>query len=169
MAEHYDEHVEHGLGHVMPWKLLVGIWLALMVLTVLTVVLARPVGIIEWGYFSFLGIWVAMLVATVKALLVAFFFMHLGYDNAFHTFVIASGVVFAILFVAITGIDKSQYDAEDVRFKDKFATEVLAQPAPSEPAPSRPSGTSTAPAAPAGPDAGQSSAAPAGEAGEAGD
>ena len=60
--------------HIMPFGLLVKIWLALMVLTGVTV------GVASFD-FGFLNVLVAMSVASAKALLVVLFFMHLKYEN----------------------------------------------------------------------------------------
>ena len=47
----------HGLCHVMPVKILVGVWVALMVLTFVTVAAT-------WVDLGSLNLWVAMAIAT---------------------------------------------------------------------------------------------------------
>jgi len=65
----------HDLGHIVPYKMYLRVFLTLIGLTVLTVVIAQI-------HFSTAGnIIVAMLVASVKATLVAMYFMHLKYEN----------------------------------------------------------------------------------------
>lgn len=79
-------------------KLLTGIWLALLVLTGVTV------GAAQFD-FGFLNIVVAMTIATVKATLVALIFMHLKYENRmFQGFVILTFVILAI-FIGLTFFD----------------------------------------------------------------
>ncbi|MGA8154282.1 MAG: cytochrome C oxidase subunit IV family protein [Terriglobales bacterium] len=60
--------------HIMSSKLYYGIWIALMVLTVVT---AR-VAFIDLGPFNTI---VALVIATGKALLVILFFMHVKYTS----------------------------------------------------------------------------------------
>jgi len=60
--------------HVLSTKLYYGIWIALMVLTVVT---AR-IAFIDLGPFNTV---VALVIATCKALLVVLFFMHVKYAS----------------------------------------------------------------------------------------
>lgn len=62
------------LGHVIPAKVLVAIWVALVLLA----------GVSYWSYLSELGsleVLATLGVACAKAALVFFFFMHLGYEG----------------------------------------------------------------------------------------
>jgi cytochrome c oxidase subunit IV len=61
-------------GHVLSYRMLTGIWAALMALTATTIAVAR----MDLGFYNVLA---AMGIATTKALLVVFFFMHLKYEN----------------------------------------------------------------------------------------
>jgi len=70
---HTGDHSEHGDHHVLPLWLLIGTWVVLMILTVLTVTAAQY----DLGAFD---LPVAMGIATVKATLVLMIFMHLGFD-----------------------------------------------------------------------------------------
>ncbi len=99
---HHDEH-GHGLAHVAPLKVLLGIWGALMVLTVVTVLATK----VDFG--SQINLVIAMAIATVKATLVAMYFMHLRYDRPFHTVVVVGGLLAALLFVGLTLLDSGQY------------------------------------------------------------
>ena len=96
-----SSHDEHGLAHVMPIWMLVGVWAALMALTGLTVFSAQ----FDLGS---LDLPVAMLIATVKALLVALFFMHLKYDRPFNGLIFMASLIFAGVFVTIAMMDTSQ-------------------------------------------------------------
>ncbi len=102
-----DEHGHHGVGHVVPIKILVLNGLALLVLTWLTV---------EAAYIDFhtggwgdLDIWVAMGIATVKATLVVLFFMHLWWDRPFNTFVLVGSIAFVALFIILAATDALTY------------------------------------------------------------
>lgn len=62
------------LGHIVPRSVYLGILIALLVLTVITVAVSR----FDFGSMNLV---VAMVVASIKAALVALFFMHLKYEN----------------------------------------------------------------------------------------
>ncbi|MBM99319.1 MAG: hypothetical protein CMJ77_09350 [Planctomycetaceae bacterium] len=94
----YEEYDHHGLAHVMPVKLLVGVFSLLIFLTIITVLLAQvPLG--PWE------VWVSLGVATVKATLVCLYFMHLRYDRTFNGFIFLSSIFFVALFLALTLMD----------------------------------------------------------------
>lgn len=90
------------LGHVVPKRVLIGIWLALVVLTVATV----AVTYVDLGRFN---IWVALLVAVVKASLVGLYFMHLRYDSLFNSFILVVALLFVGLFIIGTITDTKAY------------------------------------------------------------
>jgi cytochrome c oxidase subunit 4 len=83
---------------------LVGIFLALIVLSFITVAAAS----IDFGE---LNLFVALGIATVKATLVALFFMHLAHDRGFNTLAFFGSFFFVTLFVGITLMDSGQYQA----------------------------------------------------------
>ncbi len=84
--------------HIMPFGLLTKIWLALLLLTGITVAASS-------FNFGYLNVLVAMTVATSKALLVVFFFMHLKYENrVLGLFVLIVFVILAI-FIGFTFFD----------------------------------------------------------------
>ena len=93
--------------HIMPFSLLAKIWLALLILTGVTVGAAS----FDFGYLNVL---VAMGVASTKALLVVLFFMHLKYDKIFHTVVFLSAILAAALFVGFTLMDSGQYQHTNI-------------------------------------------------------
>lgn len=100
-----DAHEAHGLAHVMPVRMLVGVFLALVLLTVLTVVATYfPTGSLE--------IWISLGIATVKASLVAAYFMHLRYDNPLNAVLFAFGLLFVALFVGFLLLDTQQYQSD---------------------------------------------------------
>ena len=99
-------HDDHGLSHVAPVKALLGTWIALMFLTVITVAATR----VDFGTSVNLGI--AMAIAVVKATLVVLFFMHLRYDKIFHSVIVVGGVLAAALFVGFALMDSNQYQPD---------------------------------------------------------
>ena len=88
----------HSLSHVMPLPLLFGVFAALVLLTILTVVAAQ----FSFGAWE---VWVSLGIATIKAGLVAIYFMHLRYDRPFNAIVFLSAIVFVALFLALTLMD----------------------------------------------------------------
>jgi cytochrome c oxidase subunit 4 len=94
---------DHGLSHVAPVKALLSTWIALMILTIVTVAATR----VDLGASMNLG--VAMAIAVIKATLVVLFFMHLRYDKLFHSVIIVGGVLAAALFVGFALMDSNQY------------------------------------------------------------
>jgi len=102
---HSTGHGNTSLAHVVPLRILAGVFAALMVLTAITV----AVSYFDFGVFNLL---VAMGVATVKATLVALYFMHLRYDSPFNAIIFVIGVVCLGLFLAITMLDSIQYQPD---------------------------------------------------------
>ena len=101
-AKHHDDHA-HGLSHVAPVRVLLSTWIALTILTILTVLASR----IELGANGNLAL--AMFIAVIKASLVCLFFMHLKYDKLFHSVLLIGGILAASLFVGFALMDSSQY------------------------------------------------------------
>lgn len=95
-------HGSHGAGehHIIPFQTYLNVFLALIVLTVVTVLATR----VDFGAFNAV---IAFAIATAKALLVLAYFMHLKYDNVMNRVIIASGVFFLILFYLFCVIDDS--------------------------------------------------------------
>jgi cytochrome c oxidase subunit 4 len=102
--DHHDEGHGHGLAHTASMKMLLGTWGALMVLTVLTVVVAKQIDLGSSGNLA-----IAMFIATMKATLVVVFFMHLKYDRIFHSVLLIGGILAASLFVGFCLMDRNQY------------------------------------------------------------
>ncbi|WP_010587464.1 cytochrome C oxidase subunit IV family protein [Schlesneria paludicola] len=101
-AEHH--HAEHH-SHAMPLSILIPTFVALIVLTIVTVTASKlSLGAAE--------IWVAMGIATVKAALVALYFMHLRYDKPFNAMLILFSLVFAAVFVGLALVDSQAYQPE---------------------------------------------------------
>lgn len=85
----------HGTHHIIPIRTLTIVFLALVLLTVITVITAQM-------DFGPLNVPLAIVIASTKALLVATIFMALKYDNPVNTVVISLGCIFAMVFLLIT-------------------------------------------------------------------
>ena len=108
---HTDHAHAEGEHHVVGWKILTVVFVALMILTVLTVAAIN----VDLGS---LNIVVAMGIALVKALLVVFIFMHIWWDRAFHGLLIAGSLAFVTLFIAFTMIDTAHYE-HNIKAQDR--------------------------------------------------
>jgi len=86
------------LEHSTPLRVYLTVGALLLLLTAVTIAVSHV----------HLGTWnlvVALTIAAVKAALVAFFFMHLYYDNKFYFVLFVIGVLFLALFVGFCMID----------------------------------------------------------------
>lgn len=81
--------------HIVSVKTYIGIFLALMALTALTVYVA-------FKDFGFLNDVVAMTIAVVKMLLVVMIFMHLKYSARLLWLVAGAGIIWLIIMFGIT-------------------------------------------------------------------
>ena len=95
--------------HITPIKIYIAIAAILMILTIVTV----TVSFIDLGPYN---ISFALAIASVKALLVAFFFMHLFYDNKLYLIIFAMALLFLTIFLTLTMFDTTTRGAID---KDK--------------------------------------------------
>ena len=100
------------MSHVLPMRVLLATWGSLVVLTVVTVAVAR---LHTFDFGANINLIIAMVIATVKATLVCLFFMHMRYDKKFHAVVFVSAILLATLFVSFTLMDSMQYQT-DVRW-----------------------------------------------------
>lgn len=95
--------VHHGLAHTVSPLILIGVFAALMVLTLITVAVTK----IDFGYNA--NLIIALSIALVKAILVVAYFMHLRYDSLFYTVIVGLSLLFIVLFIGFTIIDTGQY------------------------------------------------------------
>jgi cytochrome c oxidase subunit 4 len=95
----------HGLGHVVPLRLLIGVLAGLLVLTWVTVAVTW----VDLGNFNLL---IALLIAMLKASLVLLYFMHLRWDRPFNAVVFISSLAFVVLFVALALLDTHEYQPD---------------------------------------------------------
>lgn len=105
-AEGHGHGHGHGHGgpdhvpHVLPLKVYIATWIALLVLTVVTV----GASYVDLGAANLA---VALLIATAKAGVVALIFMHLKWDHKFHTLIFSSSLIFLAIFIGFTMFDTS--------------------------------------------------------------
>lgn len=90
MSEHKHEPV--------PYRTFILIYVALLVLTVVTVAVSR-VNLGAWN------IWVALAVASVKSSLVVFIFMHLKQESKLFKIGILTLIVIVAIFIGLTFTD----------------------------------------------------------------
>jgi cytochrome c oxidase subunit 4 len=103
MSDHDHDH-GHGHGdaddggvhaHVSTVKLYLGVFVALILFTILTVLVASV-------HLGAANLAVAVIIASAKAALVCTFFMHLSHDNRFHALIVVATVMFIGVFFAYT-------------------------------------------------------------------
>ena len=88
----------HDGPHIVPKSLLLKVFGALILLTIITVGAAYvPLGP--------LTVPVAIGIAVTKASLVVLFFMHLKYDNPVNALTFTIGTIFVVVFITITLLD----------------------------------------------------------------
>ncbi len=93
---------EPALAHVVPARLLLAVFAALVVLTALT----YAVTYVDLGAAN---LWLAMAIAAVKGSLVALYFMHLRWDKPLHSVVFLAALFFVAVFIAFALMDTLQY------------------------------------------------------------
>jgi cytochrome c oxidase subunit 4 len=84
--------------HLAPIKTYLAVGITLLVLTAITV----TASFIDFGVFN---ITIALAIASVKALLVAFFFMHLFWDNKLYLIIFSVSLLFLTIFLTFTMFD----------------------------------------------------------------
>ena len=115
MSDHHDD--LPSFCHPVSMKLLLGVFISLIVLTLLTVITsasAKSLGIPPAFMFP-----IAMIFATAKAFLVCAYFMHMWWDKSFNVLAFLSSILFVSLFIAMTLMDTGHYqddiDAYDIK------------------------------------------------------
>jgi cytochrome c oxidase subunit 4 len=118
----HDEAHDHGIGHVVPFRVLIGTGLALLVLTWLTVLAVR----VDLGDAN---IWIALGIAGIKSAFVALIFMHLWWDRPFNGFVFVTALAFIVLFLSFALTDTIEYQ-RDVITGDAPKVQQMLQDSP---------------------------------------
>jgi cytochrome c oxidase subunit 4 len=96
-----DEHEAH--VHVVPPKILLGVFAALLFLTFATVAVTW----VDFGRTA--NVWVALTIAAIKSALVALYFMHLRWDSPFNSVILIAALFFVALLIGIIVLDTSEY------------------------------------------------------------
>lgn len=95
MSASAERHSHH---HILPLKIYLAVGATLLVLTFITV----EVALHDFGPLNLI---IALTIASIKALLVAFFFMHLWYDNKLFFIAFTSGLLLLTVFIVLTMFD----------------------------------------------------------------
>ena len=90
-----DGHDPNDFAHPLPIPILLAVFGALVVLTLITVGQAS----FDMGSYDIV---IVMVIATIKASLVMAFFMHMAYDKPFNVVCFLGSFVFVALFVIFT-------------------------------------------------------------------
>jgi cytochrome c oxidase subunit IV len=98
----HDKSGHHGFSHPMPVWQLIAVFLALIVLTVLTVAQAS----MELGNIELIA---SLFIATIKASLVIMFFMHMLHDKPLNAIIFLGAFIFVALFLGFTLMDAGAY------------------------------------------------------------
>jgi cytochrome c oxidase subunit 4 len=86
--------------HVVSYKFLFGIWLGLIILTVMTVLIS----VMGTNLVAF-SVVTALLIASAKVTVVVNYFMHLKYDNRLLTLLMGVTIFLFIVFIVFTAVD----------------------------------------------------------------
>lgn len=98
------------VGHVVPVRVLVGVFIALIGLTIITVQ-ATKIDLGAWNLHLAMGI------ATIKGALVVLYFMHLRYDRPLNALVFVVALLFLAVFLSLTLLDTQQYQPNIRRYE----------------------------------------------------
>lgn len=122
MSAHGDSKDGYDFAHPIPVPMLLSVFFALVLLTIITVAQASfDIGSLD--------IVVVMVIATIKAALVMAFFMHMAYDKPFNVIVFLSSFAFVALFLIFTMSDSKQTSPDFEPVIEEVATmEVASTP-----------------------------------------
>lgn len=98
----------HDLGHILPFAVYLRVFIALIVLTAITVGVTR----FDFGAMNMV---VAMGIASIKAGLVALYFMHLRYENPVTWLYVAFPIFLLLLLLAGIFVDNPYRWQPDVQ------------------------------------------------------
>jgi cytochrome c oxidase subunit 4 len=88
-------HKNHDEEHIVSYKDNLSTWIALIILTILTV----SVSVFSASLVT-LTVLTALIIATTKALVVAYYFMHLKYDKKmYRRMILLTMVIFAVMLI----------------------------------------------------------------------
>lgn len=95
----HNNHDEQDV-HIVSYADHVGTWLGLITLTIMTVTVS-----VYGADIYTMSVLTALIIACTKALIVAFYFMHLKYDKRIYQIMLAIVMVLFIAFVVLTLAD----------------------------------------------------------------
>ena len=85
-------------NHIVPYRTFIIVWLALLVLTGVTVAAAQ-------FNLGALNVWAALGIATAKAALVIAFFMHMKYETPLFKLALLAALAILAIFIGLTFFD----------------------------------------------------------------
>jgi cytochrome c oxidase subunit 4 len=85
-------------SHIVPYRTFIIVWLALLILTGVTVAVAQ----VNLGA---LNVWVALGIATLKSALVVPFFMHMMYGKPLLKLALLAALAILAIFIGMTFLD----------------------------------------------------------------
>lgn len=97
-GHHHDDGEPH--FHIVSWQFMTGVFIILLIMTVLTVYTARYVDLGDMG-----NTLLALGIALFKGALVVGFFMHLHWDNRFNACILLYCILAMFTFFLFTTID----------------------------------------------------------------
>ena len=100
MENNIQTHDHDNDVHIVSYKEHFGTWFGLIILTIMTVTVS-----VYGADIYTLSVLTALLIATTKALVVAFYFMHLKYDPRIYQIMIAVVLVLFASFIVLTLFD----------------------------------------------------------------
>lgn len=111
----HGQHEGHEHGHfILPPKMLIGVLVALLLLTGLTVGAAEAevwiANTFNLDLPQMVNVVVAMTIASIKSVLVLLFFMQLKYDNPLNSVIFISCILLVALFLGISMLDLGTRD-----------------------------------------------------------
>lgn len=90
--------MSHDSHTIVPYRTFIIVWIALLVLTVVTVLVSR----IDLGA---LNVWVAVAIASFKTSLVIAWFMHMKYEQWLFKLLLLITIVTLAVFIGLTFVD----------------------------------------------------------------
>ena len=85
-------------AHIVPYKTFLFIWVALLILTGITIWVAQY-------HFGVWNVWIALAIATLKSSLVVAVFMHMKYETWLFKIALLSALTILAIFIGLTFFD----------------------------------------------------------------
>ena len=85
-------------SHIVPYRTFVLVWVALLILTGVTVAVAQY-------HFGALNVWIALGIATLKSSLVIAVFMHMQYETPLFKLALLAALAILAIFIGLTFFD----------------------------------------------------------------